>query len=310
MERKLTILKQILGNYSRTGDEHLFSCPQCRHHKRKLSVNIDKNVFKCWICEYSGRTIRRLVRKHGTFKLRQEWDELDGRVDISRFDELFSEEVEEEVEQVVPLPPKFASLANKSLPLAARIPLKYLQDRGVTRSDILRWKIGYCTSGQYSDRVVIPSFGISGRPNYFVARSYKGNWNKYMNPQASRDIIFNELYLDFDEDLVIVEGIFDAIIAGPNAVPILGSNLNERSILFQEIVKNDTPIYIALDPDAEKKALKLIENLLEYGIELHKVSISPYSDVGEMTKEEFQKRKAKSTFLNSENYLLYRTMSI
>ena len=52
-----------------------------------------------------------------------------------------------------------------------------------------------------------------------------------MNPEASRDIVFNQLYLDFDEDLTIVEGVFDAIIAGPNAVPILGSTLNEDSAL-------------------------------------------------------------------------------
>ena len=64
---------------------------------------------------------------------------------------------------------------------------------------------------------------------------------------VAKDIIFNELYLDFDQDLVIVEGAFDAVIAGPNAVPILGSTLRENSKLFQLIVKNDTPIYIGND---------------------------------------------------------------
>mgnify|MGYP001175025941 FL=1 len=130
-----------------------------------------------------------------------------------------------------------------------------------------------------------------------------------MNPDASRDIIFNHLYLDFDEDLTIVEGVFDAIIAGPNAVPILGSTLNESSELFQEIVRNDTPVYVALDRDAKKKENKLIEKFLEYGIEIYKIDTSAYEDVGAMPKANFLHLKKKATLINSDNYLLYRTLS-
>jgi len=116
--------------------------------------------------------------------------------------------------------------------------------------------------------------------------------------------------LDWDEDMIVVEGAFDAIVSGPNAVPILGSNLRENSKLFQEIVKHDTPIYIALDPDMEKKAIFLINSLLAYGVELYKVEISPYDDVGEMTKEEFQKRKNQATQFNPENLLFYKMLNI
>ena len=129
-----------------------------------------------------------------------------------------------------------------------------------------------------------------------------------MNPPASRDIIFNELYLDFDEDLVIVEGIFDAIIAGPNAVPILGSNLSERSTLFQEIVKNDTPIYIGLDVDAENKSKKIIKDLLNYGIEIYKIDTSGYDDIGSMTKNEFLRRKKGAALCDVNDYLLYEAL--
>ena len=110
--------------------------------------------------------------------------------------------------------------------------------------------------------------------------------------------------------MIVVEGAFDAIVSGPNAVPILGSNLRENSKLFQEIVKHDTPIYIALDPDMEKKAIFLINSLLAYGVELYKVEISPYDDVGEMTKEEFQKRKNQATQFNPENLLFYKMLNI
>ena len=43
--KKLRILANILGTYYVSNDEYLFFCPSCNHHKRKLSVNVNKNVF-------------------------------------------------------------------------------------------------------------------------------------------------------------------------------------------------------------------------------------------------------------------------
>ena len=48
-ERKLRIIKDFLGSYYKSKDEFLFHCPKCKHHNKKLSLNFDKNVFKCWI---------------------------------------------------------------------------------------------------------------------------------------------------------------------------------------------------------------------------------------------------------------------
>ena len=102
----------------------------------------------------------------------------------------------------------------------------------------------------------------------------------------------------------MVEGVFDAIKAGENAVPILGSTLREHSKLFQKIVENDTPVYVALDPDVDKKTLKIIKLLLEYDIEVHKIDILPYNDVGEMSRDQFLKRKEAATFIKSYDYLI------
>ena len=310
-QEKLSILVDILGNYKQSSNERLFYCPFCKHHKQKLSINVDKNVFKCWICDSNGRDLRRVVRRFGTFLQRQEWNKLTNRVDIAGFESIFDQpQNEEKIEQKITLPEEFVSLTNTKLPRTAITAKRYLKSRGVTERDIIRWKIGYCLEGEYANRIIVPSFSESGYPNYFVARNYMSAGYRYKNPSVSRDIVFNELYLDWDEDLVIVEGVFDAIVSGPNAVPILGSNLRERSKLFQEIVKHDTPVYVALDPDMEKKAVNLINSLLTYGVELYKVEITPYDDVGEMTKEEFQKRKSKATQFNPESLLFYKMLNI
>lgn len=309
--QKVTILKNVLGAYHRSGGELLFYCPKCKHHKRKLSVNLEKDVFKCWVCDYRANSVSRLVRKYGSFLQRREWEELEGKVDLSKslYDELFGS-TEEEQEAVISLPKEFVSLANKNLPITAVKPLNYLKSRGLTRQDIVKWKIGYCSSGEYAGRVIIPSFRLDGNVNHFIARTYEDDWMRYKMPEGvSKDIIFNELYVDWKNDLTITEGTFDAVKAG-NAVPLLGSTLREDSKLFQEIVKHDTPIYIALDPDAEKKAKRLISALLKYDVELYKIDVSGYEDIGEMSKDEFLERKKGAISMNSSSYLKYEIQGI
>ena len=137
------ILYETLGYHSDKGSELLFSCPACGHHKRKFSINLDKNVFKCWVCDYHGRNIRRVIRRFGSYTQLQKWDQITDRTDLSRFADLFSEEVVGEIEEKVELPPEFVSLANKNLPLSANRALRYLQERGLSRADIQRWKIGF-----------------------------------------------------------------------------------------------------------------------------------------------------------------------
>ena len=262
------------------------------------------------MCDWSGRNLYRIIRKYGGRQARFNWRSFDQKIEIENFAEKLFGPEEIAPPERISLPQNFVSLTNKDLPSTSIRALNYLNSRSVNKNDIMKWKIGYCAAGKYSGRLVIPSFDLSGHVNYFVTRSYDGSWKKYLNPTASRDIIFNELYLDFDEDLVIVEGVFDAIKAGENSVPLLGSTLNENSSLFHKIVKNDTPVYLALDSDAEKKQDSLIRLFLKYDIEVHKVDIDPFNDVGEMSKEEFLSRKQSAVFLSSDNYLLSKIARI
>ena len=294
MEEKLKIVRDILGGYRRSSNEFLFTCPFCGHHKKKMSVNFAINAWKCWICDTRGKNIYRLVRKFGTYQQKQKWLELDGRLDLSEFDKMFMELNDEEIEQVTELPPEFISLCNKRLPKSSRAPLQYLRDRRVADKDILMWKIGYCVEGRYSGRIIVPSFNNSGDLNYFIARSYVGHRMKYLNPPVSKNVVFNELFVDWDEPVILVEGLFDAIVAGQNAIPILGSTLREQSKLFQAIVINDSPVYLALDEDAKKKQDYIVKLFFKYDVEIKVIDTSNIDDVGTMSKDQFLSRMSKS----------------
>lgn len=300
LERKRKIVTNFLGYPYKSSEEFLFKCPKCNHHKRKLSVNFDKNVFKCWICDYSGKNIFYLVRSHGSATDKESWKKVANVVDFSS-----SENQKEEI--TVYLPPEFLTLTGKvhtPLSAAAR---NYLKQRGITEEQAVWWKMGYCPDGEYGKRIVVPSFNMDGELNYFISRAYNDNWLKYLNPPAEKDFIFNELYLDWDKDITLVEGVFDAVVAG-NAIPLLGSTLREDSYVFQKILENCDKIYISLDDDARLKEERISKLFMSYGMDVYRVDSSGFGDVGEMDKKTFQDRKKTAEVLSLDDYLLERIL--
>ena len=310
MKEKLEILKDVLGRCRVSGHEHLFLCPYCGHHKRKFSVNVEKNVYKCWVCDTRGLDLYQVIRKHGSHGNIQKWRMLTNKVEINAFDDIFREP-EEEKEEKIPLPKEFVSLAN-DVPITARNALNYLRKRGVTKEDMVRWKIGYCSEGEYANRIIIPSFGMTGYANFFIARSYSGDWMRYKNPNVNRNIIFNELYVDWSRDIILVEGAFDAIrshcIGTP--IPLLGSTLRVESKLFQNLVNRGASVYLALDEDASKKASSIAQNLMKYGVQTYAIDTSGYEDVAEMPRDVLENRKQQATVMSADNYLFQRIRSL
>ena len=311
MDEKLKILKKAIGPYSRQGkNEYYFFCPFCQHHKKKFAVNLSKNAYHCWVCDTRGLDIYQIIRKHGTFNNVQRWRMLTNKVEINGFENIFKEP-EEEKEEKVPLPKEFMSLAN-DIPITARNAMNYLRRRGVTKEDIIRWKIGYCPEGNYRNRIIIPSFGMTGYANFFIARSFSGDWMRYKNPQANRNIIFNELYVNWDKDVILVEGAFDAIRAysAGTPIPLLGSTLRVESKLFQSLVRHGPKVYLALDQDAQKKASRIAQNLMRYGMQTYFINTMGYEDVAEMPREVLEIRKQEATVMNTDNYLFQRIRSL
>ena len=309
MEEKRKILTDILSSYHRKGNEHLYHCPYCKHHKKKMSVNFANGFFKCWVCDVRGKNIYRIVRSYGEYKQRQRWLELDGRLDLKDFDKIYKEVNEIQEEPTCDLPSEMISLCNKRLPRSSKRALDYLHSRGIDDDQIKLWKIGYCTEGRYGGRIIVPSFNLNGDPNFFIARSYVGHRMKYLNPRATKDIIFNELMIDWDESVTIVEGAFDAIVAGTQGIPILGSTLRPKSRLFQALAINDTPVYIGLDQDAEKKASWMIKKMIEYDMEVYKIDTSAVEDVGSMTPRQFENAKDRAQPIDPDYFFFDKLLN-
>jgi DNA primase len=305
--RKRRIITEVLGRPYKQGKEFLYPSRCCGHHKNKLSINFEKSVAKCWVCDWKVKSLRNIVFRWGNRKQKTEWVEIDSCIPQGELEDLFKEE--EKQKQRIDLPEEFKTLSGKASILQRRA-RTYLKKRGVTPEDILKWRIGYIGSGDFSERIVFPSFNTEGYCNFFTARAYAKKWPNYLNGPGNKDIIFNDLFVDWTQPVTLVEGVFDAIIAGDNAIPILGSTLRKNSLLFQKIADKSVPVYLALDPDADKKSLQIAKSLLQYGIEVYKIDVSPYKDVGEMTKEQFQERKEAATLIDNTTLVLQTALSI
>ena len=269
-ELLVNLVNSVLGAGKRTArGNQAYNCPFCHHHKPKLEINFTENKqghnpWHCWVCNKQGKTLRSLFKQ--VKAPAEQFSELKKLVKTG------AEVKEVVVEHVLSLPKELKSLVDNN-DIVARHAKAYLKSRNINIDDIIKYNIGYCDSGRYANMVIIPSYDENGNLNYFTGRSFeKDPYVKYRNPETSRDIVPFELFINWDSPLVLCEGPFDAIAIKRNAIPLLGKNIQQN--LMKKIVKSKVEkLYIALDTDARKQALKFAEYFMNQGKEVYLVEL-------------------------------------
>ena len=158
---------------------------------------------------------------------------------------------------------------------------EYANQRGITQEDIIRYNIGYCDYGHYAGRIIIPSYDMDNRLNYFIARSvFDEEKFKYKNPPVSKNIIMFENQINWNEPITLVEGVFDAMAVKRNAIPLLGKFIQKtlNDTIYKKEVKS---INILLDEDAQEQALYYTMQFQNQGITTKNI-IPSTKDAGEM----------------------------
>lgn len=295
-------LESLLGKgQKRARDNHAFHCPFCNHKKPKLEINLatnqdGKNPWECWVCETRGLTIYSLLKQ-----LKVPKDKANEVLKFVPKSTGFRETISTSVE----LPKEFQPLAqaSKESIIGNKI-RRYLYARGISDIDFIKYNIGYATTGDYRGRIIIPSYSGSNQLNFFVARTHEGNYFKYKNPEASKDIIFFENHINWNLPIILCEGVFDAMAIRRNAIPILGKNMSNS--LYKKIITSPLKdVYIALDDDAKKKALKIGEQLLNQGKRVFLIDL-PQKDPSEMGFKNFTQLIQQAQKLELKDILRYK----
>ena len=287
----VNILDEILGvGTSLKGNEQAHYCPFCHHHKKKLQINLDTQQWHCWVCDAKGRKIQTLLRK-----LQVDSSKIKKIYEIYGDDYIVSTTSTDEEKVELRLPSEFKSLLDipKGLNPLYRKVKQYVEDRGITQEDIIRYNLGYCDSGIYSNRIIIPSYDRDNRLNYFIARSvFDEEKFKYKNPPISKNVTIFENQINWNEPITLCEGVFDAMAIKRNAIPLLGKFIPKT--LMDSIYKNGVKkISVLLDKDAQEQALYYVNYFMNNGITVTNI-LPTEKDASEMGFSQINK-KLKNT---------------
>lgn len=314
MDNKLlSFLEKYLGSAKKySGDEYYYKCPLCNNtdNKKKLAIKLDLNskdangnsIYMHWHCwrdnSHKGTNLFQLIKK---MRLPQNVflelkSIISGRTDIKNYNETIQniQKVDKVYNKIPALPEEFKSLLEISNNPHYKNAYRYItKNRNLTMDDIIKYNIGYCDSGKYGGYIIIPSYNADMNLNYFVARSFYESDFKYKNPPFKKDVIFNELYINWKKPIILCEGIFDAMAIRRNAIPILGVYI-QPTLKLKLLREKVTDIYIALDKDAFKNSIKIIQELLKNYINVYHVEMTE-KDPGELGfKKSWQQiKKAK-----------------
>lgn len=310
-EEITNVLESVLGKgYSKSRNNIAFYCPFCHHHKPKLEVQVisdseGNNRWNCWVCHKKGKSLKSLMLK---LKVSKETihriDKISNQFKINNYTQ-----VENNKNQVLKLPDGFLSLSeepeDKWDSIEYKHAVKYLKSRNISKDDIIKYNIGYCSTGVYKKRIILPSLDENGELNFFVSRTYADDEPmKYINPEWDKNIIPWDIYVNWNLPVILVEGMFDYITVKRNSIPLLGKTIPEN-LLIKLIMSPAEDVYIALDKDALKDTLEHCDTLLSYGKRVYLVDLDD-KDPSKMGFEHFLSILEKTKPLTLSDILKYK----
>lgn len=230
------------------GDEVLACCPFHLDRNPSFAANLKKGVYICFACGEKG-SFRKLDIEAPE---KVTWDSFKNLLGSTESDLVFG-------------------IPKESQRIKQGVYLNYLTNRGLSENVIRKFDLGFCDSGEYEKRIIVPL--ESG----FVARSIFGskmgwlvhgrNFRKYLYPLG---LPVSKMLFNFDpkaKKTILVEGVFDVLKLASNhinSVAIFGSQL--RDFQVKKLCKsNIVEVTLCFDSDqageiAVKSGVELLSN--------------------------------------------------
>jgi len=248
------------GQSLKKTNEYMWWSPFVQHHKPKLQVNVQTGKWHCWVSNQGGHNLFQLLKQTNADKTL--YKELSDVLGTS----YYTGKDKGKKEVILNLPKEAKPLWNGGDSVQKLHALKFVYERGLDMSDIIRYNLHYC---------------LDGVLNYFVGRDFYKSNMKYKNPPIQKDIIGFDLYVDWNQPIILCEGVFDAMAIKNNSIPLFGKTILPK--LYKKIVeKRVSHVTICLDDDAFNDALKIASNFMDNGIQVNFVKLkgNDPSDLG------------------------------
>jgi hypothetical protein len=301
--RKFDLAAYALHHGAEPGkrNEWVMTCPSCG--KQKLSMNIDRRTWHCWVCEQyavgdDGKR-RPVYAAGGILDLIQflEGVQREQAIDMVLSGAMFGyEDIDLMPAEVIAddlmraYQPAPGILLPESVRPATGI-LPFCRRRGILDEDIRTFGIGWCDAGRCAGRLIFPVWE-EGRFVYYQARAM---WHlragdvKALNPPATAGAaVSSEVLMNLDlarhyPRVAIVEGPTDLVRTGPDAVCTFGKQISSAQIarLRRAGVRSLDLMWDADARAAMEAAIPLLSSLFDL-----RVVWLPQADPGDYPREQ------------------------
>lgn len=296
-------LSRLGGHQHRTGWLRQGECPNCGKEKKYgMSVYLDRT--NCFSCGYHPKPLRLLMKVEGLESYNEAYKFL------GAFDEasLLDKPVKQLKQKFGKLPESYRLLTLGDS-MYSKLARKYMKGRGYNITDLSMRGVGYCTSGKYGGRIIIP-FYEGGKMVYFNARQFINVGEKHKNPPIEEFgigkslLIYNADCLQVYKKVYLVESATNSLTLGDKAFAIGGKKISGYQL--SKVIKSPCKdVIMILDPDAYWEALKTGLTLCRYK-RVKIVKLPDKKDVNDIGKKETLKLVKKSPWLTYKDiYKIY-----
>jgi DNA primase len=265
----------------------------------KMGVHISDRRVNCFSCGHKPEPLKFIAELEG-LSTRNEVLRLLGSFDDTGYLDIdFSYQRPDEKSIELPDGYKLIGMGNS---YTSKLVAQYMKKRGFSISSLQMAGVGYCGTGEYANRIIIPYYS-QGELIYFNARRYLDFGSKFKNPSyeelgiGKNTILYNSDALAIYKKVRIVESATNALTIGPTAIGTGGKALSKNQI--SSIVRSPVEkVSIMLDPDAYDKAIELGLELANY----KKVKVVKFpegkdvNDLGKKTTLELEKATPYKTY--------------
>lgn len=249
-------------NGREVGPSLICDCPFCGKAEH-LYIHQKEGYWTCFKCEKRNRDIIWLVAEvtgesYKAIKLKRfrevvkfRWQNNNESEDWDRYKNILRAK-EKEMIEILP-PEEFISVFDGKKWLMP----KYLMDRGIEKEIALRYRLGFCNSGDYRNRIIFPFSCPNGFA--FTSRAVDDREPKYLH--AKGGVKFARMLYGWnpicDEvkngEVALVEGPMDVLklaTFGINALGLFGKELHDpqKALLLKLNLKT---IVVMMDNDSE-----------------------------------------------------------
>jgi len=284
-------------------------CPWCNKYGA-FYINKETGNFICFKCETKGLNLfgvvaqiegislneaRNFIFKNSIKFRRKETTRslLDWIKSLRKKDEkeedYFSYDEEEEKKVIVDLPEGFIPVFKNGV---WKYP-NYLKERKIKREVARTWNLGFCNSGFYSGRIIIPIECPNGKS--FAARDATGKQKpKILYPKNAKQssLLLGWNFIKPDCDIIICEGPFDALKLYQNGfspLALLGKVLHaeQKNLLLSR--SNESAIFIMLDPEELEAPFFVARQLMNHFEKIFIAKLPENIDPGLATRKQVLK---------------------